>query len=120
MGSVSLVVGHRQEFGLRSLLYWLAQERKRVRTHGSVSRCAVNYVGSPFYQDQWDLSKPVGISQKVAICRPCEICMVLEHTWTERGKHVACWTGSPLQGVHQFESPRLSDMSNRLFVAVIK
>jgi hypothetical protein len=27
--------------------------------------------------------------------------------------------GFPLQGVHRFESPRLSDMSNRLFVAVI-
>jgi hypothetical protein len=26
--------------------------------------------------------------------------------------------GFPLQGVYRFESPRLSDMSNRLFVAV--
>jgi hypothetical protein len=33
--------------------------------------------------------------------------------------YVACWSGFPLQGVHQFKSPRLSDMSNRLFVAVI-
>jgi hypothetical protein len=33
--------------------------------------------------------------------------------------YVACWSGFPLQGVHRFESPRLSDMSNRLFVAVI-
>jgi hypothetical protein len=32
--------------------------------------------------------------------------------------YVACWSGFPLQGVHRFESPRLSDMSNRLFVAV--
>jgi hypothetical protein len=30
---------------------------------------------------------------------------------TERGMRVACWSGFPLQGVHQFESPRLSDMS---------
>jgi hypothetical protein len=31
---------------------------------------------------------------------------------------VAFWSGFPLHGVHRFESPRLSDMSNRLFVAV--
>jgi hypothetical protein len=33
--------------------------------------------------------------------------------------YVLCWSGFPLQGVHRFESPRLLDMSNRLFVAVI-
>jgi hypothetical protein len=33
--------------------------------------------------------------------------------------YVACWSSFPLQGVHRFESLRLSDMSNRLFVAVI-
>jgi hypothetical protein len=37
--------------------------------------------------------------------------MVGDHTWIERGMRVACWSGFPLQGVHQFESPRLSDMS---------
>jgi hypothetical protein len=37
--------------------------------------------------------------------------MVDGHTWIERGKCVACWSGFPLQGVHRFESPRLSDMS---------
>jgi hypothetical protein len=44
--------------------------------------------------------------------------MVIDHTRTERGKRVVCWSGFPLQGVHRFESPRLSDMSNRLFVVV--
>jgi hypothetical protein len=44
--------------------------------------------------------------------------MVMDHTQTECGKRVACLLGFPLQGVHQFESPRLSDMSSRLFVAV--
>jgi hypothetical protein len=44
--------------------------------------------------------------------------MVMDHTRTERGKRVTCWSGFPMQGVHRFESPRLSDMSNRLFVAV--
>jgi hypothetical protein len=33
--------------------------------------------------------------------------------------YVACWSGFSLQDVHRFESPRLSNMSNRLFVAVI-
>jgi hypothetical protein len=32
--------------------------------------------------------------------------------------YVVYWSGFPLQGVHRFESSRLSDMSNRLFVAV--
>jgi hypothetical protein len=45
--------------------------------------------------------------------------MVLDHTWTEHGKHVRVGLSFPLQGVHRFELPRLSDMSNRLFVAVI-
>jgi hypothetical protein len=34
--------------------------------------------------------------------------------------YVSCLSGFLLQGVHQFESARLSDMSNRLFVAAIK
>jgi hypothetical protein len=34
--------------------------------------------------------------------------------------YMSCWLGFPLQGVHRFESTRLSDMSNRLFVAAIK
>jgi hypothetical protein len=33
--------------------------------------------------------------------------------------YVVCGSGFSLQGVHRFESPRLSDLSNRLFVAVI-
>jgi hypothetical protein len=32
--------------------------------------------------------------------------------------YVSCWSGFPPQGVHRFESLRLSDMSNHLFVAV--
>jgi hypothetical protein len=35
---------------------------------------------------------------------------------TERGKRVACRSGFPLRVVHRFESPRLLDMNNRLFV----
>jgi hypothetical protein len=33
--------------------------------------------------------------------------------------YVACWLDFPLQGVYRFESPQLSDMSNRLFVVAI-
>jgi hypothetical protein len=79
----------------------------------------VDFVGSPSSQGQWIRSNLLMTVRKVAICGPCEIRMVLDHTWTERGKRVACWSDFPLQGVHQFESSQLSDMSNRLFVAVI-
>jgi hypothetical protein len=59
-------------------------------------------------------------------------CKRLSHTGTARRKrtpgvrglvweaYVSCWSGFPLQDVYRFESPRLSDMSNRLFVAAIK
>jgi hypothetical protein len=66
MGPVNLVVGHRQELGLHPLLHWLVQERSWVRTRGSVSRRVVDYVGSPFSRELWDLSKSVGASLKVA------------------------------------------------------
>jgi hypothetical protein len=66
MGPVNLVVGHRQELDLRPLLHWLVQERSWVRTRGSVSRRAVDCVRSPFSRQQWDLSKSVVASQKVA------------------------------------------------------
>jgi hypothetical protein len=33
--------------------------------------------------------------------------------------YVTCWSAFPLQDIHRFESPRLSDMSNRLFVSII-
>jgi hypothetical protein len=66
MGLVNLVVGHCQELGLRPLLHWLAQEISWVWTRGSVSRRVVNCVGSPFSQEQWDLSKSICVSRKVA------------------------------------------------------
>jgi hypothetical protein len=75
-------------------------------------------VGSHFSQEQWLCPSLLVTLRKVAICGRREICMVEGHMWTERGKHVACWSGFLLHGVHRFKSPRLSDMSNRLFVAV--
>jgi hypothetical protein len=79
----------------------------------------VDCVGSPFSQKQWFCLTLLTMVRRVAIREPREIHIVLEHTWNERGKCVAYWSGFPLQRVYRFESPRLSDMSNRLFVAVI-
>jgi hypothetical protein len=119
MGPVSLVAYHRQKLGLSLLLQWLAWERNWVQTCGSVSWHAVDCVRSPFSREQWDSSKSVDVLRRVATCGLCEIRMVVDHTRTEHGKLVACWSGFPLHGLHRFESLRLSDMSNRLFVAVI-
>jgi hypothetical protein len=74
----------------------------------------------PFFsREQWDLSKFVGVSRKVATygdhCRKRTL-GVHGLAWEA---YVSYWSGFPLQGVHRFESPRLSDMSNRLFVVVI-
>jgi hypothetical protein len=118
MGPVSLVVGCQQKLGFSPLLQWLAQERSSVWTRGSLSQ-AEGCVGSPSSWEQWICSNLLMTVRKVAIRGPCEIRMVLDHMWTKRGKCVTCWLGFPLHGVHRFESPRLSDMSNRLFVAVI-
>jgi hypothetical protein len=66
MGPVNLIVGHRQELGLRPQLHSLVRERNWVWTHGLVSWRAVDCVRSPFSQEQWDLAKSIGISQKFA------------------------------------------------------
>jgi hypothetical protein len=42
------------------------------------------------------------------------------HAWTGVGSICGMLVGFPLQGVHRFESPRLSDMSNRLFVVKLR
>jgi hypothetical protein len=118
IGQVSLVVRCQRKLGFSPLLQWLVRERSWVWTHGSLS-LAEGCVESPSSQEQWICSNLLTIVQKVAICGPREIHMVLNHMQTERGKCVACWSGFPLQGVHRFKSSQLSDMSNRLFVTVI-
>jgi hypothetical protein len=52
MGPVSLVATVNKCLALLPLLQWLAQERNWVRTHRSVSRRAVDYIGSPFSWEQ--------------------------------------------------------------------
>jgi hypothetical protein len=111
---VSLVAGYQQKLEFSPLLYWLLWERSWVWTHGSASRHVVDWVGSPSSRGKWICSNLLMTTWKVVIRRPCEIHIVEGHTRTKRGKCVACWSGFPLQGVHRFESPRLSDMSNSL------
>jgi hypothetical protein len=53
VGPVILLVCHQQRVALPPLLQWLARERNWVRTHGSVSRRAIDCVGSHFSQEQW-------------------------------------------------------------------
>jgi hypothetical protein len=118
IGPVSLVAVVNRCLAFPPLLQGLARERNWVWTRESISRRAVDCVVIPFSREQWPYSTLSTTLRKVAICGPHEIRMVEGHTRTERGKRVACWSGFPLQGVHRFELPQLSDMSNRLFVAV--
>jgi hypothetical protein len=73
----------------------------------------------PFFLGAVTLSNAIDDSRRVAICGTREIRMVLNHMRTVREKCVVCWSGFPLQSVHRFESFRLSDMSNHLFMTVI-
>jgi hypothetical protein len=61
---------------------------------GSLSR-AGGCVGSPSSREQWICSNLLMTLQKVAICGPREIRMILYHTRTERGKRVVCWSVLP-------------------------
>jgi hypothetical protein len=56
MGPVSLVAYRQQRVALPPLLQWLSWERNWVQTHKSVSQCAVDYVGSPFFSEAVALS----------------------------------------------------------------
>jgi hypothetical protein len=94
MDPVSLVICHQPRVALPPLLQWLARERNWIRTHGSTSRRAVDCIGNLFSRKCLCPSL-LTMMQNVAICGPCKIRMVLEHTWTERGKHVACWSIFP-------------------------
>jgi hypothetical protein len=60
----------------------------------------------------------VGTSERLSYADHVR-CMVQDHTQIKRGGCMTCCSSFPLQGVHRFESLQLSDMSNRLFVAVI-
>jgi hypothetical protein len=105
---------------LSPLLHWLARERNWIRTHRSIRRRAVNCVGRPFSQEQWlcpTLSATHEMLPRTGTAHRKRTSSVHGLVWEA---YVSCWSGFPLHGVHQFESSRLSDMSNRLFVAAIK
>jgi hypothetical protein len=60
----------------------------------------------------------VGASERLSRTRTaCKKCTPGVHG-LEWEAYVACWSGFPLHSVHRFESPWLSDISNRLFVAI--
>jgi hypothetical protein len=65
----------------------------------------------PFFSGAVALSIVVNDFTKGCYALPHEIHMDSNHTRTEHGMCVTCWSGFPLQGVHRFELPRLSDMS---------
>jgi hypothetical protein len=95
MGLVSLVTGCQQKLVFSPLPHWLLWERSWVRTHESDGRRAVDCVESPSSQEQWIYTNLLMTSWKVAMHWLCEIRMVWDHTRTERGKHVSCWSGFP-------------------------
>jgi hypothetical protein len=118
MGTISLVVGCQQELDFSPLLFGCCG---REAGYGPADRMTVVLwivLGALLLGCGGSVQNLLMTVWKVAICGPREIRMVMNHTWTKRGKRVACWSGFPLQGVHRFESPRLSNMSNSLFVAV--
>jgi hypothetical protein len=71
MGPVSLVACHQQKLSFSLLLHWLAWEKNWVWTRGSVIQRALDCVGSPFSQEQWDPSKSIDDSWKVATYGDC-------------------------------------------------
>jgi hypothetical protein len=96
MSPVNLVVGHRQELGLRPLLHWMVREKSWVRTHRSVSRRAVDCVGGPFSWEQWDLSKSVGASRNVITYGDRLQEAYAGRTWTGVGSVRVVLVGFPL------------------------
>jgi hypothetical protein len=117
MSSVSLVACHQHMLGLSALLQWLCWERNWGGSCGSLSR-AERWSREHFFSGAVYLSDSVDDFTK---------CCYIRTTWDTYGRGLYTdWAWKvcdmlirfPLQGVHRFESPWLSDMSNRLFVAV--
>jgi hypothetical protein len=61
----------------------------------------------------------VGASEKLSRMGTAHRKRTLGVRGLEWEAYVTCWSGFPLHGVHRFELPRLSDMSNHVFVVVI-
>jgi hypothetical protein len=113
MSPVNLVVCCQQMFGFHYCFNDCVGRETRWQTHESLSRAGV-VLGALF----------LGSSR---VCpTPWMTCKRLPRTWTAHrkrtlGVHTLAWeaymlcvSSFPLQSVHRFESPWLSDMSNRL------
>jgi hypothetical protein len=92
MGPVSLVASCQQTLVFFPLLHWLLWGRNWVWTHGPVNQRAVRWVKSHSSQEQWICSNLLTTAWKVAMHWPREIHMVWDHTRTECGMCVACWS----------------------------
>jgi hypothetical protein len=119
MGPTNLVTCCRQMFGFHYCFNVCVGRETGWWTCGSLSRAGV-VSGALFLG-----SSRVGPTLLVA-------CERLPRTGTTSRKrtpgvrglawetYVSCWSDFSLQGVHRFNSPWLYDMSNHLFVVVIK
>jgi hypothetical protein len=82
-------------------------------------RHTVDCVESPSSREQWAWSTLLMTRERLPRMGTARRKRTLGVRGLAWEAYVACWLGLLLQGVHRFESARLSDMSNRLFVAVI-
>jgi hypothetical protein len=82
MCPITLVVGHHESLPYAPcFIGWLGREAG----YGPVDRLAVrdvDCVGNPFSREQWDLSKSVGVSRKVATYEDCSQEAYAGRTWT--------------------------------------
>jgi hypothetical protein len=96
MGPVSLVAScqHKLDFSSTASLAILG-EKLGTDPQISQSSCC-GFYRKPFLSGAMHLFNLLMTSQKVAICGPCEICMIESHTRTEREKRVPCCSDFPL------------------------
>jgi hypothetical protein len=117
MGSVNLVTYYRQMLDFHYCFNDCVGRETGWRTYGSLSRVG-GCVGSPFIRSS--RVHPILMMACERLPRTCTAHR--KHMWGIRGltweAYVSCVSGFPLQGVHWFESPWLSDMSNCLFMPV--
>jgi hypothetical protein len=117
--SGKIVVGHRQELGLRPcFIGWLGREAEcgpADRSPGVlwIVSGALFLRSSEIYPN---LSAPHERLPRTGTARRKRTSGVHGLAWEA---YVSCWSDFLLQGVYRFESPRLSNMSSRLFVVVI-
>jgi hypothetical protein len=117
MDLVSQVACYQQKSGLSLLVHWLAWERNWVRKLRSAGMLWI--VSGAFFLRSSGIHPNPSMTHerlpRMGTAHRKRTPDVRGLTWKT---YVSYWSGFLLQGVYQFESPRLSDMSNRLFVSV--